>query len=79
LGEDSKRKQRVVQDIFWISPEQIRMARRFVSNFIYKTDTTFNTNILKLLLSILVSIDNTSSTFLIVYCYITSESVVSFK
>jgi len=79
LGEDSKRKQRVVQDIFWMSPEQIRMARRFVSDFVYKTDTTFNTNILKLLLSVLVGINNTSSTFLIAYCYITSELAVSFK
>jgi predicted outer membrane repeat protein len=62
-----------------MSPEQIRMARRFVSDFVYKTDTTFNTNILKLLLSVLVGINNTSSTFLIAYCYITSELAVSFK
>lgn len=55
------------------------MARRFVSDFMYKTATTFNTNILKLPLSVIVGIDNTSSTFLAVYCYITSELVVSFK
>jgi hypothetical protein len=62
-----------------MSPEQIKMARRFVSDFMYKTDATFNTNILKLLLSVVVGIDNTSSTFLAVYCYITSESAASFK
>lgn len=55
------------------------MARRFVSDFMYKTDATFNTNILKLPLSVIVGIDNTSSTFLIVYCYITLESTASFK
>jgi hypothetical protein len=57
---------------------QIRMARRFVSNFIYKTDATFNTNILKLLLSMVVSINNTKSTFLIAYYYIMLELAVSF-
>jgi len=55
------------------------MARRFVSDFMYKTDVTFNTNILKLLLSVVVGIDNTGSTFLVAYCYITSELAVSFK
>jgi hypothetical protein len=32
----------------------------------YKTNITFNTNVLKLLLSIVISINNTSSTFLAV-------------
>jgi hypothetical protein len=62
-----------------MSLEQIRITRRFVSDFIYKTDATFNTNILKLPLSVVVGIDNTGSTFLAAYCYITSESAVSFK
>jgi MULE transposase domain len=62
-----------------MSLEQIRMARRFVSDFMYKTDATFNTNILKLPLSVVVGIDNTGSTFLAAYCYITLESAVSFK
>jgi len=79
LDEDSERKQRVVRDIFWMSPEQIRMARRFASDFMYEINTTFNTNILKLLLSVIVGIDNTSSTFLLAYYYITSESAASFK
>jgi hypothetical protein len=30
-------------------------------------------------LSVIVGIDNTSKTFLIAYCYITSKSAVSFK
>jgi len=55
------------------------MARRFVSDFMYETDATFNTNILKLPLSVVVGINNTSSTFPIAYCYITLESAVSFK
>jgi hypothetical protein len=50
-----------------------------VSGFIYKTDATFNTNSLKLPLSVMVGIDNTRATFPIAYCYITSESAASFK
>jgi hypothetical protein len=55
------------------------MARRFASGFMYKTNATFNTNQLKLLLSVMVGIDNCGKTFQLAYCYITSESAASFK
>jgi hypothetical protein len=55
------------------------MAQQFVSGFMYKTDATFNTNSLKLLLSVMVGVDNCGKTFLIAYCYITSKSAASFK
>jgi MULE transposase domain len=45
----------------------------------YKTDATFNTNSLYLLLGVIVGIDNTRRTFLVAYCYIISESTASFK
>jgi len=45
----------------------------------YKTDATFNTNRLKLLLSVIVSINNCNRTFLIAYCYIILELAASFK
>ena len=35
--EDGIRTKRVVRDIFFMSDEQIRLARRFVSGFIYET------------------------------------------
>jgi hypothetical protein len=69
---------RVIKDLFWMSLEQIKMAQRFVSGFMYKTDATFNTNSLKLLLSVMVGINNCRKTFLAAYCYITSESAASF-
>ena len=69
---------RVVRDIFFINDAQISLGRRFVSDFLYKTDAIFNINKLCLLLSIIVGIINTSKTFLLVYCYITSESAKSF-
>lgn len=45
----------------------------------YEIDTTFNTNCLKLLLSVMVGINNYSKTFLIVYYYIILELTASFK
>jgi hypothetical protein len=78
---DSNREQdsQVIKDLFWMSIEQIKMAQWFVSGFMYKTDATFNTNCLKLPLSVIVDIDNCGKTFSIAYCYITSESAASFK
>lgn len=55
------------------------MSKRFVSCFMYKTDATFNTNRLKLPLSVIVGIDNCSKTFLVAYCYIILEAIASFK
>jgi hypothetical protein len=44
----------------------------------YETDATFNTNHLKLPLSVMVSINNCGNTFPIAYYYITSELAASF-
>lgn len=79
LDKNSNRTQHIICNIFQISSEQIRIAQQFVSNFMYKTNATFNTNVLYLLLSVIVGIDNTSSTFLVAYCYITLESAAAFK
>ena len=49
-----------------------------MSDFLYKTDAIFNTNELYLPLFVMVGITNTSKTFPLVYCYITSESAKSF-
>jgi hypothetical protein len=73
-----ERQRRVIRDIFWITPEQIRLARRFVSGFMYEIDSTFNTNRLRLPLSDIVGIDNIGKTFPVAFCYITSESAASF-
>jgi hypothetical protein len=79
LDSAGERKVRVIKDLFWMSAEQIKLARRFVSGFMYETDATFNTNRLKLPLSVMVGINNCGKTFPIAYCYITSESAASFK
>ena len=79
LDEEGKKTGvRVVQDIFFINDDQISFGRRFVSGFLYETDAIFNTNELRLPLSVMVGITNTGKTFPLVYCYITSESAKSF-
>lgn len=62
-----------------MSLEQIKIAQRFVNNFMYKINTTFNTNSLKLLLSIIVSINNYNKTFFIVYYYILFKFAAFFR
>ena len=69
---------RVVQNLFFCNSEQIRLARRFVSIFIYKTDATFDTNELRMPLSILVRVINTGKTFPFALCFIISESAATF-
>ncbi len=78
IVENGVRQKKVVRDIFFMSDDQIRLARRFVSGFIYETDATFNTNTLRLPLSVMVGIDNTGSTFPMAFMFITSESAKSF-
>ena len=78
IVKDKVRKKKVVRDIFFMSDERIRLARRFVSGFIYKTDATFNTNTLRLPLLVMVRIDNTGHTFPMAFMFITSESAKSF-
>jgi hypothetical protein len=79
IVENSIRTKRVIRDIFFMSDEQIRIRKRFVSGFLYKTDATFNTNTRRLPLSIMVGIDNTGHTFPIAFMFITSESAKSFQ
>jgi hypothetical protein len=74
-----ERCRRVIRDLFWITLEQIRLARRLASSFLYETDSTFNTSRLRMPLSVIVDIDNTGKTFPVAFCYITSESAASFK
>ncbi|KAI9760481.1 MAG: hypothetical protein M1840_002409 [Geoglossum simile] len=79
IDNEGKRTARIARDIFIWSSEQIRLARRFVSEFIWETDATFNTNDLKMPLSILVGITNTGQTFPVAFVFIHVESVEMFR
>jgi MULE transposase domain len=76
---DGVRTRRVIREIFFMSSDQILKARRFVSGFMYETDVTFNTNKLRLLLLVMVGIDNTGKTFPMAFMYHTTESAKAFK
>jgi hypothetical protein len=76
--KNSIRIKQVVRDIFFISDEQIRIGRRFISRFLYKTNATFNTNTQRLPFSVMVGIDNIGHMFPMAFIFITSESAKSF-
>jgi hypothetical protein len=79
IDGEGKRTARIARDILICSSEQIRLARRFVSEFIWETDATFNTNELKMPLSILVGITNTGQTFPLAFVFISAESAKMFR
>lgn len=79
LVENNIRERQVIEVFLFCSPEQIHMARQFVSGFLIQTDATFNTNELNMLLSILLGATNTVSSFPVAYALISSESVKAFK
>jgi hypothetical protein len=62
-----------------MSNKQIRLSRRFMSGFLYKTNTIFSTNTRRLSLSVIVGINNTRHTFSMAFMFITIESAKSFK
>jgi hypothetical protein len=74
LDERGDKKDRVIICIVWWTQDQIRMARRFVSDMLAETDATFNTNEKRLLLQSFVGIDNTNSTFQFLQAFSTAES-----
>jgi hypothetical protein len=74
LDSDGNKGDRVIQCIVWWTSEQIRMARRFVSDMLAETDATFNTNEKRLLLQCFVGIDNTGHTFQFLQAFTTAES-----
>lgn len=78
-NESGERVERVIQDLFFCSSEQIRLARKFVRCFLYETDATFNTNELRMPLSSLIGILNTGKTFSFALCFITSETTSPFE
>ena len=63
---------------FFISPQQISLARRFASYFVIITNATFNINKNKLSLLVLVCVTNTLKSISIAYCFIEFEFTKTF-
>ena len=78
LDQESNAVERVIQALMFCSKEQIYLARRFVSEFVYIMDATFNTSSHGLPLEILCGVNNTDSTFPFLYIYEMSESAEIF-
>jgi len=78
VDDKGKQTARIAQDVFICSSEQIQLARQFVGEFIWEMDDTFNTNELKMPLSILVGITNTGQTFPLAFMFISTESAEMF-
>jgi hypothetical protein len=77
-GEGNKT-DRIIECIAWWTSEQIRMARRFVSDCLAQTDGTFNTNEKLLLLQCFIGIDNTGKTFQFLQAFSTAESAENIR
>jgi MULE transposase domain len=69
---------RQLQQIFFIHPEQIHLGQRFLPDFVFLIDGTFNTNNLNLILISIVGIDNQDHTVPVAMSFARSESKVSF-
>ena len=74
-----EREARVVEQIFFCSSLMITLARRFISNWMLQTDATFNTNRLRLPLSVITGVTNTGKTFPAGLCFTMSESAEAFN
>ena len=69
---------RQLEQLFFMSDVQIQWAQRFCSSFMIEVDTTFNTNNLRLPLTIVTGISNTGDSFPVAFSFLPSESKVSF-
>jgi hypothetical protein len=65
---------RKLVQLFFTHPLQLEAARRFISSFTMVVDGTFNTNIERLPLLVVVGVINKGKTFLVAFLYYPSES-----
>ena len=79
LDAAGNRIDRVIRCIAWWTQEQIRQARRFVSDMVAETDATFNTNTKRLLLQSVIGIDNTGKTFSFLHSFSLNEAARTFE
>ena len=69
---------RYLEMLFFMSDAQIQWAQRFCSSFMLEVDTTFNTNNLRLPLTVLTGIINTGNSFPVAFYFVPSKSKASF-
>ena len=74
-----KPKKHIAKVITFTNSEMIRLAKKFVNQFVYMINATFGTNQTRLPLLVLVGINNTDTTFPFFFAYIVSESAETFQ
>jgi hypothetical protein len=67
---------RCLQQLFFKLDAQIRLEERFCSSFMVEINLTFNTNALKLPLTIIMGVSNTRMTFLLTFSFVPAENKV---
>ena len=78
LADDGSIKGRVLEQLFFISDQQIAYGKRFLADQVLLVDGTFETNRLGLVLLVVVGVTNTGKNFPAAYSFAKSEARVSF-
>lgn len=78
LTEEGTVRAKQLEQIFFINSDQIRLGRRFISDFVMEYDETFSNNLLHMPLANIVGITNTERTFSLAFSFIRSGSAKNF-
>ncbi len=71
--------QKNIEQIFLLNNYQRELSKRFISDFMMKTDAIFNINALKMLLFMTVNIINTTMIFSVCFSFVISEFKETFN
>ncbi len=71
--------QKNIEQIFLLNNYQRELFKRFISDFMMKTDTIFNINALKMLLFVTVNVINTTMIFSVCFLFVISEFEETFN
>ncbi len=71
--------QKNIEQIFLLNNYQRKLSKRFISDFMMKTDAIFNINALKMLLFVTVNVTNTTMIFSACFSFVISEFEETFN
>ena len=79
LADDGTVKGRILEQLFFISDQQVTYGKRFLPDQVFLVDGTFETNRLGLVLLVIVGVTNTNRNFPVAYSFAKSEVKASFE
>ncbi len=71
--------QKNIKQIFLLNNYQRKLFKRFISDFMIKTDAIFNINALKMLLFMIVNVTNMTMIFSVCFSFVISEFEKTFN